>query len=140
MSSLAAFAVVVSLVTTAADATAPSATVRPNQRLTNGQSVKVAWRNFESPKDKYIAITQCTRASNDGNAAHCDADNAVVVAAAKAGSASFTVETGAIGTLGETCGTSRSDRDNCLIGVVGLNRRLAPVTGQHTSVPIAFTP
>ena len=138
-STAAAFAVAVALSAGAAYGAAPSATVRPHKGLTNGQSVNVAWKNFDNPKDKYIAIAQCTKASSDGNAAHCDSSNTVVVAAAAAGSTLFTVDSGVIGTLGETCGTSHADKDNCLIGVVALNKRLTPVTGQHTSVPIDFT-
>ena len=120
-------------------AATPSAKATPSRHLTNGQSVTVSWRGFGNRNDRYLAITQCTKASSDGNPAHCDGAHLVVVPAARKGSASYTVHTGAIGTLGETCGTSRTDAGNCLIGVVAFDANLVTVAGQASSTAIRFS-
>jgi len=123
-----------------AGAAGPSVTAKPNKGLTNGESVTVTFKGFNARKDKYIAVVQCNNMVQTDQQAACDTADAQVVAGAASGTVHLTVRTGAIGTDGQTCGTSKKDAKNCLVAVSGLTKKLAAVTGQNATVAIAFKP
>jgi neocarzinostatin family protein len=122
-----------------AGAAVPSATVKPSTKLTNGKVVTVKWTGFNARKDKIIAIVQCTKKVTTLGQDACDVNNPVLISpGTKAGTTTFTVHTGKIGTKGGTCGTTAANANKCLIAVTGLDAGLMPVTDQNATVPISF--
>jgi len=114
----------------------PRASVKPTHKLADAQSVTVAWHAF-SGKDKFITITECNKAFlTGGSLTHCDVARATTVTGAKAGSGSFTVHTGTIGD--QTCGTSKTDKDNCVIAVTGADASHVLIAGQSSTAAIGF--
>jgi hypothetical protein len=65
---------------------------------------------------------------------HCDTARAVSLTSVKKGTSPFAVHTGTIGD--QTCGTSKTDKNNCVISVTGLDASHAPITGQNATAPI----
>jgi hypothetical protein len=126
---------------TAGAAAKPSATVKPVKGLTNGKVVTVTWSNFNATKDKVIAVVQCnSMVATDMEAACNTADVQLVSPGTASGHVKLTLRTGAIGTDGGTCGTSKADAKNCVVAVSGLNKKLAAVPNQNATVAIAFKP
>jgi hypothetical protein len=121
--------------------TAPSATVKPAKALTNGKVVTVTWSNFNATKDKTIAIVECnSKVATDMEAACDTADVQLVNPGTASGHVKLTLRTGAIGTDGGTCGTSKADAKNCVVAVSGLTKKLTAVPKQNATVAIAFKP
>jgi hypothetical protein len=126
----------------------PAITVKPNTKLTNGKVVTVKWSGFAKPTatkgNQYIAIVQCTKqVIVDGDSKHCDTSHPTIIGdgvtkAPAKGTATYAVATGTIGTAGEKCGTKAANKDDCIIGVSGLDATLAPVPGQAASADILF--
>jgi hypothetical protein len=117
----------------------PTAFARPHRALRNGQPVSVHWHRFNTRKDTYVGIEECTKAGLiDGNSAHCDGIEGTL-RDGRRGVAPLTVSAGTIGSMGETCGTSHADANNCVIIVVGLTASLTPVARQFVAIPINFT-
>jgi Neocarzinostatin family len=121
-----------------AGAGTPSATVKPSRKLTNGQTVTVNFKGFNAKKDESIEVVQCNYKLGTAGFGACDLNDAqVVVPGTKSGTVQLTVHTGAIGTNGVTCGTTRSDAKNCLVEVAGIKGHFL-VPGQAAGAPIAF--
>jgi Neocarzinostatin family len=120
----------------------PTVTVTPNTGLTNGQTVKVAWQYFSKTKNTFLAIVECNKlVLTDQNASHCDTGHAVIIGdgttpAPSKGHHSFKARTGKIGD--KPCGTTATNKGNCLIAVTGLDGSLNPVPGQAMAVKITF--
>jgi Neocarzinostatin family len=122
-----------------AGAATPAATAKPTKGLTNGKVVTVKWTGFNATKDKVIAIVQCNNKVTTDMEAACDTSNPVLISPGTAsGTAKITVHTGAIGTDGGTCGTTKKDAKNCLIALSGLNAKLKAVPNQNATIPIVF--
>jgi Neocarzinostatin family len=97
----------------------PEVIVAPNTGLENGQEVMVSGKNFQ-PNSK-LFIVQCTpgvQTAKEGQP-YCNIHNLVQASPDSSGNVSpkaFKVITGAIGSNGTTCGTSKAD-EVCFIGV-----------------------
>jgi hypothetical protein len=112
-----------------AGATAGIATAKatPRLALVDGQTVRVNWTGFTGDRKKFfpgVDAVECTRdldvaalhrsvGENATLPTYCDMSTEVSAPNTNRGSVNFTVVTGAVGTRGETCGTSRADRNNC---------------------------
>jgi len=117
-------------------AATPSTRVSPSFKLTNAQSITVTWRGY-SAKDKFITITECNNAYlTGGSLAHCDTAHATTVTGIRVGSGPFVVHTGTIGD--QTCGTTTTDKSNCLIAVRGSDASHVFITGQSATAAIHF--
>jgi Neocarzinostatin family len=80
-----------------------TATATPSTELEDGDVVTVSWAGF--PASQPLAMTQCTGTVDPTERGQCDLVSYVqrTSDASGAGSMSFTVHTGAIGTRGGTC-------------------------------------
>jgi hypothetical protein len=93
----------------------PKMTVSVTKNLTNDQVVSVSTSNM-TPKDQ-IYILECVIGETSTTGSGCNLNNLVgpetVSASGTTGPTNFTVKTGAIGTQGATCGTSKKDFKKC---------------------------
>jgi hypothetical protein len=129
-------------------AATPSASANKTTKLKDGKVITVKWKGFKKPTatkgNQYLAIVQCTAAViADEDQAHCDLTHPTVIGdgetkAPAKGTATYAVATGAIGTLGESCGTTATNKDDCVIIVTGLDDAFAPISGQAANIPITF--
>jgi hypothetical protein len=109
--------------------------VSPNKNLTNGKTVKVSGTGF-TPGDS-VFIVQCVIGDTSTTGSGCNIGNVVAVTVSSKGTfknVPFTVVTGAIGTDGGTCGTSKTDEKKCDISVG------TPQATDTGTAPIAFKP
>jgi len=121
---------------TAASAATPATRVTPSHGLADAHSITVLWHAF-SGKVKFITITECNKAFlTGGSLTHCDTARAMTVTGAHKGTGSFTVHTGTIGD--QTCGTSETDEDNCVIAVTGSDASHVFITGQSATAALDF--
>ena len=93
----------------------PKLKVAPSGGLTNGTVVKVSGTHF-APGDS-VFVVQCIAADTSTTGSGCDLTNIVGPETPNAkgawGPVSFTVHSGAIGTDGGTCGTTKADAKSC---------------------------
>lgn len=112
-------AVVAALVFAALPASAKSSTpklkVSPSKNLNNAQTVNVSGTGF-TPGDS-VFVLQCVIGDTSTTGSGCNLSNLVPVTPSSKGTfkTTFTVSTGAIGTDGGTCGTSKSDAGDCAV-------------------------
>jgi hypothetical protein len=131
---------------TAAAAGSPSARISPHGHLTDGETVTVSWRGLRGLSHRVagLGIAQCTAdlptapLTGSNINTFCDVDTQWSTDdPTPKGSGPLTVVAGAIGTSGETCGTSSQDRKNCEVLVYEVGNGEVRAT-PYAVAPIAF--
>jgi hypothetical protein len=109
--------------------------VSPKSKLTNGSSVEVSGKGF-TPDDS-IFIVECVvgETSTTGSGCNIAGDDGPISVSSKGvfGPTPFKVITGAVGTQGGTCGTTKANAKDCAVSVG------TATGGDAAQVTIAFT-
>ena len=109
------------LVSTAVPASAagPKLTVKPTKNLTGGQTVSVSGKGFT--KGDQVYVIECVIGETSTSGSGCNISGLVgpetISSKGVLSKVSFTVQTGAIGSQGGTCGTSKANEKDCDISV-----------------------
>jgi hypothetical protein len=98
---------------------APKLKVSPKSKLTNGSSVTVSGTHF-APDDA-VFIVECVvgETSTTGSGCNIAGDDGPISVSSKGtfGPTPFKVITGAVGTLGGICGTTKANAKDCAVSV-----------------------
>lgn len=126
--------VTASLPASAKSSGSPKLTIKPSKNLTNGETVMVSGKGF-TPGDS-VYVLECVLGETSTSGSGCNIGGLVgpetISSKGVLPTVSFTVETGAIGTQGGTCGTTSSNAKACDISAGN------PSGGDSTETPIAF--
>ena len=96
---------------------APKLKVTPKSKLTNGSAVQVSGTHFTAGDQ--VFIVECVIGETSTTGSGCDTNNVVgpetVSTKGTWGPATFHVVTGAVGTQGGTCGTTKANAKACAV-------------------------
>jgi hypothetical protein len=107
-----------------AGAGTPVAQASPHVGVVDGQVISVSWHGFRNPPhpNVYLGFVECSRrlplppqSFGAPTGQYCAQATEVDQVDVAKGSRQFAVSAGAVGTLGDTCGTSARDRNGCEI-------------------------
>jgi Neocarzinostatin family len=100
-----------------ASAASPKLKVAPKSKLSNGSVVTVSGKGFTAGG---VYILECVVGETSTTGSGCNINNLVQATISSKGvlpPTQFTVKTGAIGTQGGTCGTTKANEADCAVSV-----------------------